>query len=153
MNIGTIGASHIGGTLTRRFRALGHEVFVANSRGPETLADLTAETAATAVTVKEAARAGEVVIVAIPVKNIAKRPRDLFANVPDSTVVVDTGNYYPQGDGHIAEIESGMTETRWTSRQLGRPVIKAFNNIYAQHLLGLATTRRISGADRASGRW
>ena len=137
MKIGIIGAGHIGGTLTRRFRALGHEVFVANSRGPETLADLTAETGATAVTVKEAARAGEVVIVAIPVKNIAKLPRDLFANVPHSTVVVDTGNYYPQRDGQIAEIESGMTETRWTSRQLGRPVIKAFNNIYAQHLLGL----------------
>ena len=137
MKIGIIGAGHIGGTLTRRFSALGYEVFVANSRGPETLADLAGETGATAVTVKEAARAGEVVIVAIPVKNIAKLPRDLFANVPDSVVVVDTGNYYPQRDGQIAEIESGMTETRWTSRQLGRPVIKAFNNIYAQHLLGL----------------
>jgi 8-hydroxy-5-deazaflavin:NADPH oxidoreductase len=137
MRIGIIGAGHIGGTLTRRFRSLGHEVFVANSRGPETLADLAAETGATAVTVNEAARAGGVVIVSIPVKNIPTLPKDLFANVPDSTVVIDTGNYYPRRDGHIAEIESGTTETRWVSRQLGLPVIKAFNTIYAQHLLEL----------------
>lgn len=135
MKIGIIGAGHIGGNLTRRFRALGHDVFVANSRGPETLADLAAETGAKPVTAREAARAGDVVVVTIPLKNIAKLPRDLFADVPSSVVVVDTGNYYPQRDGHIAEIESGMTESRWTSRQLGRPVVKAFNNIYAKHLL------------------
>jgi 8-hydroxy-5-deazaflavin:NADPH oxidoreductase len=135
MKIGIIGAGHIGGNLTRRFRALGHDVFVANSRGPETLADLSAETGAKAVTVKEAARAGEVVVVTIPVKNIAKLPRDLFSGVPANVVIVDTGNYYPQRDGYIQEIESGMTESRWTSRQLGRPVVKAFNNIYAKHLL------------------
>jgi predicted dinucleotide-binding enzyme len=110
-------------------------VFVANSRGPETLTDLAVETGATPVTVKDAARSGDVVIVTIPVKNIAKLPRDLFANVPASVVVVDTGNYYPQRDGHIPEIESGMTESRWASQRLGRPVIKAFNNIYAKHLL------------------
>jgi predicted dinucleotide-binding enzyme len=135
MKIGIIGAGHIGGNLTRRFRALGHDVFVANSRGPETLADLSAETGAKPVTVKEAARAGDVVVVTIPVKNIAKLPRDLFASVPASVVVVDTGNYYPERDGHIPEIESGMTESRWTSQQLRRPVVKAFNNIYAKHLL------------------
>ena len=135
MKIGIIGAGHIGGNLTRRLTKLGHKVFVANSRGPETLTDLAAETGATPVTVKEAARSGDVVIVTIPVKNIAKLPRDLFANVPASVVVVDTGNYYPQRDGHIPEVESGMTESRWASQQLGRPVIKAFNNIYAKHLL------------------
>jgi hypothetical protein len=137
MKIGIIGAGHIGGTLTRRFSALGHQVFVANSRGPQTLADLAAETGATAVTVQEAARSGEVVIVSIPVKNIRELPRDLFANTPESVVIVDTGNYYPRRDGNIEEIEAGMTETRWVSRQLGRPVVKAFNNIYAQHLLEL----------------
>ncbi|MGH7652897.1 MAG: NADPH-dependent F420 reductase [Gemmatimonadaceae bacterium] len=137
MKIGIIGAGHIGGTLTRRFAAVGHEVFVANSRGPETLADLSRETGARAVTVNEAARAGEVVVVTIQEKNIPKLPRDLFANVPASVVVVDTGNYYPQRDGQIEAIESGTTESRWVSQQLGRPVVKAFNNIYAQHLLDL----------------
>jgi predicted dinucleotide-binding enzyme len=137
MKIGIIGAGHIGGTLTRRFTALGHEVFVANSRGPESLADLAAETGAKAVTVNEAARAGEVVVITIPVKNVPQLSRDLFAGVPDDVVVVDTGNYYPQRDGYIADIEAGMTESRWTSKQLGRQVVKAFNNIYAQHLLEL----------------
>jgi predicted dinucleotide-binding enzyme len=145
MRIGIIGAGHIGGTLTRRLSALGHDVSVANSRGPETLTDLVAETGAKAVTVKEAARAGDVVIVTIPLKNIARLPRDLFAGVPANVVVVDTGNYYPQRDGLIEEIESGTTESRWTSRQLGRPVIKAFNNIYAQHLLENGKARGTSG--------
>ena len=137
MKIGIIGAGHIGGTLTRRFRALGHEVFVANSRGPESLAGLAAETGATAVTVVEAARAGEVLVVTIPMKNIPRLAETLFGNLPENVAVVDTGNYYPQRDGRIAEIESGTTESRWTSQQLGRPVIKAFNNIYAKHLLEL----------------
>jgi len=68
MKIGIIGAGHIGGTLTRRLSELGHKVFVANSRGPETLAKLAAETGATAVSVKEAARIGDVVVVTIPEK-------------------------------------------------------------------------------------
>lgn len=138
MNIGIIGAGNIGGNLTRRFQELGHKVFVANSRSPETLADLAAETGATPVTVEEAARSGDVVIVTIPEKNIPSLPRELFAGVPDNVVVVDTGNYYPQQrDGQIGGIEGGMVESRWVSQQLGRPVVKAFNNIYAEHLLKL----------------
>jgi 8-hydroxy-5-deazaflavin:NADPH oxidoreductase len=138
MNIGIIGAGHIGGTLTRRFSALGHKVFVANSRGPETLAALAAETGATPVSVTDAARMGEVVIVTIPEKHIPSLPSGLFEGRSDDVVVVDTGNYYPQQrDGRIAEIEDGTTESRWVSQQLGRPVIKAFNNIYAEHLLKL----------------
>ena len=136
MNIGIIGAGNIGGNLTRRLRELGHNVFVANSRGPESLADLAAATGATPVSVSEAAQRCDVVIVTIPEKNIPTLPRDLFAGVPDSVVVVDTGNYYPQQrDGRIAGIEDGMTESGWVSQQLGRPVVKAFNNIYAAHLL------------------
>jgi predicted dinucleotide-binding enzyme len=135
MNIGMIGAGHIGGALTRRFSALGHNVFVANSRGPESLASLAAETGAKAVTVKEAAQRGDVVVVTIPEKNILKLPADLFNGVPDNVVVVDTGNYYPQQrDGRLDGIEEGLTESRWVSQQLGRPVVKAFNNIYAAHL-------------------
>ena len=136
MNIGVIGAGNIGGNLTRRFQTLGHKVFVANSRGPESLADLATETGATPVSVKEAAQRGDVIIVTIPEKNIPDLPRDLFAGVSDSVVVVDTGNYYPQQrDGRIPGIEDGMTESGWVSQQLGRPVVKAFNNIYAEHLL------------------
>src|SRR5205807_9397500 len=100
MNIGIIGAGHIGGSLTRRFTALGHKVFVANSRGPETLADLAAETGATPVTVQQAAQAGELVIVTMPLRNIASLPGGLFAKTPKRVNVVDTRNYYPrQRDG------------------------------------------------------
>lgn len=135
MKIGIIGAGNIGATLTRRFRDLGHQVFIANSRGPQTLVDLEKETGAVAVSAAEAARAGEVVIVTIPEARIPDLPGDLFDGVPAETVVVDTGNYYPrQRDGKIAAIEEGVTESQWVADQLGRPVIKAFNNIYAEHL-------------------
>ena len=140
MRIGIIGAGQIGGTLTRRFSALGHTVFVANSRGPETLAELAAETGAKAVSVQEAARSGDVVVVTIPEKNIPRLPSGLFEGTNDRLVIVDTGNYYPQQrDGRIEGIEAGATESGWVSQQLGRPVIKAFNNIYAAHLLNKGT--------------
>jgi len=135
MKIGIIGAGHIGGTLVRRLRAVGHEVEVANSRGPETLSSLARETGARAVTVDQAAKGKDLVVVTIPEKSVPRLPKGLFANAAD-TVVVDTGNYYPrQRDGRIDEIEGGTTESRWVERQLGHPVVKAFNNIYAQRLL------------------
>jgi hypothetical protein len=138
MKIGIIGAGQIGGTLTRRLTALGHEVSVANSRGGEALARLAKETGAKAVTATEAARSGDVVVVTIPEGKIRDLPKGLFAGVPDEVVVIDTGNYYPrERDGRIDEIEGGMTESRWVQQQLGRPVVKAFNNIYAKHLMEL----------------
>jgi predicted dinucleotide-binding enzyme len=146
MKIGIIGAGQIGGTLTRRFTARRHEIAVANSRGPETLAEMAAETGAKPVSVEEAARFGEVVIVTIPEKNIPNLPRDLFAATPDTVVVVDTGNYYPRHrDGRIKGIEAGLTESRWVAQQLNRPVIKAFNNIYAEHLLKLGKPKGTPG--------
>jgi predicted dinucleotide-binding enzyme len=136
MKIGIIGAGHIGGTLARRLTAVGHTVSIANSRGPETLAELARDTGARAVTAEQAARAGEVVIVTIPEKSIPDLPKTLFDGVPADVIVVDTGNYYPQQrDGRIEAIEAGLPESRWVSQQLRRPVVKAFNNIFAQHLL------------------
>lgn len=135
MKIGIIGAGEIGGTLTRRFSGLGYDVSVANSRDPKTLAGLARETGAKAVTAREAARAGELVIVTIPEGKIPNLPKDLFAGVPNSVVIVDTGNYYPQRDGKIAAIEDGMPESQWVETQLGRPVIKAFNNMNFKYLL------------------
>ncbi len=135
MKIGIIGAGQIGGTLTRRLTALGHDVSVANSRGPETLTDLAEETGAQAVTAAAAPRSADLVVVTIPEGNVPDLPEDLFAEAEDDVVVVDTGNYYPQRDGRIAEIEAGMPESRWVEYQLGRPVVKASNNIYAQHLM------------------
>jgi predicted dinucleotide-binding enzyme len=146
MKIGIIGAGNIGGALTHRFTAAGHQVFVANSRGPQTLTKLAAETGAKPVSVKEAAHAGEAVVVTIPEKNITSLPADLFQGVPASVVVIDTGNYYPrQRDGRIDAIENGMPESQWVAQQLGRPVIKAFNNIYAARLQNFGLPAGTSG--------
>src|SRR5437762_2202995 len=135
MRIGIIGAGMIGGTLARRLVALGHEVALANSRGPETLRDMAAEIGAKAVPAPEAARSGEIVIVTIPERAVMDLPKDLFAGVPNDVVVIDTGNYYPARDGRIAAIEDGQVESGWVGGQLGRPVIKVFNNIGFKSLL------------------
>jgi predicted dinucleotide-binding enzyme len=134
MKIGIIGAGHIGGTLTRRFRELGHDVVVANSRGPETLLELGRITGATPVDVGEAARDRDLVVVTIPLKNVPDLPKGLLATAAPHVAVVDTCNYYPQRDGHIAEIEGGQTESEWVAHHLGHTVVKAFNNVGAQHL-------------------
>jgi predicted dinucleotide-binding enzyme len=135
MRIGIIGAGQIGGALTRQFTRAGHQVKVANSRGPESLADLARETGATPVTPGEAVRDAELIVVTIPLRNIPSLPKGLLAGVPASVPVIDTSNYYPrQRDGKIAAIEDGLPESRWVAQQLGRPVIKLFNNIYAKHL-------------------
>ncbi|HEX3866002.1 MAG TPA: NAD(P)-binding domain-containing protein [Gemmatimonadaceae bacterium] len=146
MKIGIIGAGNIGGTLARRFRALGHDVSIANSRGPATLQSFADEIGAQAVSVEEAARGKDLVVVTIPEKNIPTLPKDLFADTPANAAVVDTGNYYPkQRDGRIDAIESGTIESRWVAQQLGRPVVKAFNNIYAKHLMERGTPRGTKG--------
>lgn len=136
MKIGIIGAGNIGGNLTRRLTALGHEVSVANSRGPETLADLAEETGATAVTAAEAARDAQVVVVTIPLKAVPALPAGFLDAAAEGATVIDTGNYYPQQrDGRIAAIEDGLPESRWTETQIGHPVIKAFNGTYAQDII------------------
>ncbi|MEU2555985.1 MULTISPECIES: NADPH-dependent F420 reductase [unclassified Streptomyces] len=137
MKIGIIGAGNIGGNLTRRLTALGHDVSVANSRGPETLKALAEETGATAVRAEEAARGAQVVVVTVPLKAVPGLPAGLLSGAAEGVAVIDTGNYYPrERDGRIAGIEDeGLTESRWTEQHLGHPVIKAFNGTYAQDIL------------------
>lgn len=136
MRIGIIGAGNLGGTLARHLVKLGHQVSIANSRGAESLTALAAEIGATAVSVVDAAKAGEIVIISIPVKAVTDLSKELFANVPSKVVVIDTGNYHPElRDGRIDEIERGMLDSQWVAQQIGRPVIKAFNNILATSLL------------------
>ncbi|MER6066257.1 NAD(P)-binding domain-containing protein [Streptomyces sp. NPDC001792] len=137
MKIGIIGAGNIGGNLTRRLTALGHDVSVANSRGPETLRELAEETGATPVRAEEAAKGAEVVVVTVPLKAVPDLPSGLLDGAAEGAAVIDTGNYYPQQrDGRIAAIEDeGLTESRWTEQHLGHPVIKAFNGTYAQDIL------------------
>ena len=136
MKIGIIGAGNIGGNLTRRLTKLGHEVRVANSRGPESLADLAAQTGATAVHANEAAQGADIVVVTIPEKKVPELDKGFLNGANPGVIVIDTGNYYPQQrDGLIADIEGGTTESRWVSNHIGHPVVKAFNGIYSVNLI------------------
>lgn len=135
MKIGIIGAGNIGSALAVHFRKLQHAVSIANSRGPETLSQVARSTGATPVNISRIATAADLLVVAIPMKSVPALPRDLLSGLPATSPIIDTGNYYPLRDGNIPEIERGMIESEWTSHVLGRPVIKAFNNIVAYSLL------------------
>ena len=136
--IGLIGSGHIGSALARLAVAAGHDVVLSNSRGPETLADLVAELGpnARAGTAYEAAEAGEIVVVTIPLKSYREVPVEPLRG----KVVVDTNNYYPQRDGQIAELDDEST-TVSELLQAHLPesrVVKAFNNINYAMLRDLA---------------
>jgi predicted dinucleotide-binding enzyme len=135
MNIGIIGAGNIGSALAGHFRKLQHIVKIANSRGPETLSQVAHETGAKPVTLLEAASGVDLLVITIPMKNVPSLPHELLAKLPATSPIIDTGNYYPLRDGVISEIKDGVVESEWTSRILGRRVIKAFNNITADSLL------------------
>ncbi|TDV56592.1 NADPH-dependent F420 reductase [Actinophytocola oryzae] len=145
--LGLIGSGHIGSTVAKLAVAAGYDVVLSNSRGPETLGDLVAELGekARAATAEEAALAGDIVVVSIPVKNF----RDVPVAPLAGKVVIDTGNYYPARDGQIAELDSGAsTTTELVAGHLsGARVVKGFNNIFFRHLAELA---RPSGADDRS---
>jgi 8-hydroxy-5-deazaflavin:NADPH oxidoreductase len=132
--IGIIGAGHIGSQVARLAIASGHDVVISNSRGPETLSALVAELGprARAATPVEAARAGDLVVVSVPLKNY----RDVPAEPLAGKIVIDTNNYYPERDGHIPELDNESTTTaELLQAHLGRAkVVKAFNHIYAAEL-------------------
>jgi 8-hydroxy-5-deazaflavin:NADPH oxidoreductase len=135
--LGLIGSGNIGSTLARLAVDAGLDVVVSNSRGPETLADLVAELGprARAATAEEAAAAGDWVVVTIPFGKYQQVSPEPLAG----KIVIDTGNYYPQRDGEIAELASGATNSELVQRHLERSfVVKAFNNIYFEHLRTLA---------------
>lgn len=112
MKVGIIGAGQIGGTLVRRLAELGHEVTVANSRAPETLADLAAETGASAVWAKDAAADADLVILSIPQKNVPDLAKGIVDARKPGAPVIETNDYYPQQrDGEIAAIEDGQLES------------------------------------------
>jgi predicted dinucleotide-binding enzyme len=134
MKVGIIGSGNVGGTLVRRFEAAGHDVVVANSRGPRSLTALVEETGATAGTVEEAARDTDIVVLALPLAAVASLPADAF----NGQIVVDADNYF----GGISEIDdTGETSSRWTAKRLpGAIVVKTFNSVFAEDMATGATT-------------
>lgn len=133
MNISIIGAGNIGATLATKLSAAGYTVKLANSKGPETIADIARKAGATAVTSEDALRDAELVILAIPFTAHSSLA-GLLSSLPDTVPVIDTSNYYPFRDGSIAEVENGMPESVWASVRLGHPVIKAWNALLAKTL-------------------
>lgn len=144
--IGLIGSGHIGSTVARLAVGAGHEVVLSNSRGPDTLAYVIDELGplARAATPREAATVGEIVVITVPVKAVVAMPAEQL----DGKVVIDTGNYYPQRDGRIRELDDKeITESQYLARHVpGAQVVKGFNNIVFHHLLNLA--RPTGAADR-----
>ncbi|MCC5660459.1 NAD(P)-binding domain-containing protein [Nostoc sp. XA010] len=128
MKIGILGTGHIGKTLARKLSAAGHDVKVANSRGPETIEADVLALGARAVSTAEAVEDVDVVILSIPLNRIPTIA-PLIANLPAETVVIDTSNYYPHRDDKIDAIEAGQVESLWVAEQLGRPIAKAWNAI------------------------
>ena len=132
--IGLIGAGNIGAQVARLALTHGHDVVISNSRGPETLTALVTELGpkARAATAVEAAKAGEIVVVSIPLKYYRSVPVEPLAG----KIVIDTNNYYPQRDGHIAELDDESTTTAelLQSHLPTSKVVKAFNHIYAAQL-------------------
>ena len=132
MNIGVIGAGELGSLLALKFVKLGHTVSIANSRGAASLKQLAAEIGADAATVEEATKNKEVIIIALPQKNIPDLSKGLFEQVPEDTIVIETGNYYPNiRDGHITGLDQSGIDSLWVQQQLGFPVVKVFNSILA----------------------
>jgi predicted dinucleotide-binding enzyme len=132
--IGLIGAGHIGSQIARLAVARGYDVVISNSRGPATLGGLVAELGprARAATAAEAAQAGDIVVVTVPLKNYRQVPVAPLAG----KIVIDTNNYYPQRDGHIPELDNESTTTAelLQAHLPGSKVVKAFNHIYAAAL-------------------
>ena len=146
--VGLIGSGNIGSTVARLAVDAGHDVVLSNSRGPETLKDLVEELGphARAATAAEAAEAGDVVVVTVPLKAY----RDVPVAPLAGKVVIDTNNYYPERDGHFPELDDEST-TVSELLQAHLPeshVVKAFNNIVAAHLGELA--RPAGAADRSA---
>jgi len=135
-----MGVGHIGKTLALKLAEAGHDVVVCNSRGPENIEESVLTTGARAVTTDEAVQDKDVVILSIPLNRIPEMA-PLFADVPETTVVIDTSNYYPARDNVIESIESGEVESLWVKRQLGRPIAKAWNAIGSNSLATKGTSK------------
>jgi hypothetical protein len=129
MKIGIIGVGNIGGTLAVKFVAAGHEVRLANSRGPDSLSELAVKIGGIAASIDGAIEGADVVIISVPYQAIHKLPADMFINAPEELVVIDTGNYYPLRDGVIEALDSDIADSEWVAEYFRRPVVKVFNSI------------------------
>jgi 8-hydroxy-5-deazaflavin:NADPH oxidoreductase len=142
MRFGIIGAGPIGSIISKKLVKIGYDVKIADARGIERLEGK--EFAGTPVRVEDVIKNIEVLIISLPIKAMPSI-RDIINQVGEEVIIVDTSNYYPFRDDKIEEIENGMVESVWVSNQLGRSVIKAFNNLLAYTLENEGTSEDSSG--------
>ena len=142
MRFGIIGAGSIGSIISKKLVKNGHDVKIADARGMEHLEGK--ELAGIPVRIEDVIKNIEILIISLPTKAIPSI-RNTINQVGEEVVIVDTSNYYPFRDDKIEEIENGMVESVWVSNQLGRPVIKAFNNLLAYTLENEGTSEDSSG--------
>ena len=142
MRFGIIGAGPIGSNISKKLVKNGHDVKIADARGIERLEGK--ELTGTPVSVEDVITNIDVLIISIPFHALPSI-RNIIDKVGEEVVVVDTSNYYPFRDNKIEEIENGMVESVWVSNQLGRPIIKAFNNLLAYTLENEGTPEGTSG--------
>jgi predicted dinucleotide-binding enzyme len=147
MKIGIIGAGSIGTTLAQRLSAAGHDVAIANSRGPETIDPAALSTGARAVHADDVTESADVVIVSVAISRVPD-VAPLVRNTPAAAVIIDTSNYYPLRDGHIPALDDGQVESLWVAEHYGRTLVKAWNAITAQsfseHATAAGTADRIA---------
>lgn len=128
MKIGILGTGNMGRVLTRKLAAAGHDVKVANSRGPQTIEADVLETGAQAATTEDAVKDVEVVIMTMP-HHAFEKIRSLIAALPEETVVIDISNYFPGRDPVNPQLDSDIAESEWVRDYFGRPIAKAWNSI------------------------
>lgn len=133
MNIGILGAGSIGSILARKLSTAGHNVKIANSRGPHTIDPNIVAAGARAVEATGVITDIKVLIISVPLSSLPA-VKALIADLPDDVAVIDTSNYYPLRDGHIQALDEGQVESVWVAEQLGRPVAKAWNAVLAGSL-------------------
>ena len=141
MNIGLIGPGEIGAVIVRKLRDAGYPVKMANSKGPDSLRKLAAETGAKPVSVEEVVQDVDILFLVLPQKAFPVLPKGLLNKPKKETIVIDVGNYYSWRDGRIDEIESGLTDSAWVEKQIGRPVVKVLNSIVYKALAGAGRPR------------
>lgn len=144
MKIGIIGAGAIGATLAQRLSAAGHDVAIANSRGPETVDPAALRTGAHAVPASEVAEGASVVIVSVNLGNVPNVAA-LVSAAAHGTTIIDTSNYYPLRDGSVPALDEGQVESLWVAGHYGRPIVKAWNAITAMSFANKAAAKGTPG--------
>jgi len=158
MKIGIIGTGAIGSTIAEKLSKAGHEVKVNNTDDPQKLAVTAQKLGAEPTSIDNLIKTVDVIIISIPTAAIPTLSKNFLNDASKDVIIVDTSNYYPFRDGEIEDLKNGKVESVWVSEQLGRPVIKAFNNLLAHTLTYAGKTEKekdriamaVSGDDEKS---